>query len=208
LFTLCYYKMSITQKILPYFPLSVFLLPGEDHPLRIFEPRYIQLIEKAREEGCTFAIPFVKDDQIQNFGCEVKLQQVVAENPSGRMVVTVEGISLVKIESFNMQLDDKLYAGGTVNILPGPDNISDRKLIELIMSYSEHFDDTFLNSKDKSSLNLNDLLVALNLSSEEKYKFTTLEDHHQKELYLIKQMHFLKLLRKQEQLLGNDFGLN
>ena len=200
--------MSITQKILPYFPLSVFLLPGEDLPLRIFEPKYIQLIEEAREEGYTFAIPFVKDDQIQDFGCEVKLQQVVAENPSGRMVVTIEGVSLVKIESFTKHMDDKLYAGGTVNILPEPDIISDRKLIELITSYRAHFDDTFLDSKDKSSLNLNDLLIALNLSSEEKYKFITMEGHHQKELYLTKQMSFLKLLRKQEQLLGNDFGLN
>ena len=200
--------MSITQKILPYFPLSVFLLPGEDLPLRIFEPRYIQLIEEAREDGYTFAIPFVKDDQIQDFGCEVKLQQVVAENPSGRMVVTIEGVSLVKIEGISKQMDDKLYDRGTVIILPEPGFISNQKLIELIMSYREHFDETFLDSKDNSSLNLNDLVSALNLSSEEKYKFTTLVDHHQKEHYLIKQMHFLKLLRKQEQLLGNDFGLN
>lgn len=200
--------MSITKKILPYFPLRVFLLPGEDLPLRIFEPRYIQLIEEAREDGYTFAIPFVKDDQIQEYGCEVKLQQVVAENPSGRLVVTVEGVSLVRIESFRSQMEDKLYAGGIVNILPDPELIRDRNLIEMIMSYTEHYDTTFLASKDKSSLNLNDLLSALNLSSDEKYNFITIKNHHQKELYLRQQMDFLKLLRKQEQLLDNDFGLN
>lgn len=200
--------MSVKQKILPYFPLGVFLLPGEDIPLRIFEPRYIQLIEEAREEGYTFAIPFIKDDQIQEFGCEVKLQQVVAENPSGRMVVTIEGVSLVKIESFNEKMDEKLYSGGIVNVLPDPDIISDRSLIELIMSYTEHYDNNFLDTIDRSAINLNELLLALNLSSDEKYKFITLEDHHQKEKYLIKQIHFLKLLRKQEELLGNDFGLN
>src|SRR5210317_555201 len=97
--------MSKNPAILPYFPLSVFLFPGEDIPLRIFEPRYKQLIEDARTKGITFAIPFVIDQDIQEFGCEVRLKDVVAENPGGRMVITVESVAVVKIISFSKQIE-------------------------------------------------------------------------------------------------------
>ncbi len=72
-------------------------------PLRIFEPRYKQLIEDARSSGITFAIPFVIEQEIQEFGCEVRLKEVVAENPGGRMVITVESVAVVQILSFNKQ---------------------------------------------------------------------------------------------------------
>ncbi len=57
--------MDKKTEILPYFPLSVFLFPGEDIPLRIFEPRYRQLIEEVRETGESFVIPFVIGQEIQ-----------------------------------------------------------------------------------------------------------------------------------------------
>ena len=95
--------MKQKPEILPYFPLSVFLFPGEDMPLRIFEPRYQQLIEDARSFGITFAIPFVINQEIQEFGCEVRLKEVVAENPGGRMVITVESLSVVQILNYSKQ---------------------------------------------------------------------------------------------------------
>ncbi len=209
LFAIVVRTMNLNHHILPYFPLGVFLLPGEDIPLRIFEPRYIQLIDECKETGLTFAIPYVIDDQIQDYGCEVKLQQVVAENLSGRMVVTIEGISLVKIQSFNKKLDGKLYAGGEVSFLHEPDLVKDGALIALVMNYIEHFDNTFLDStNEQQSLNFYDLLVALNLSSEEKYTFIIMNSFKQKEQFLIKQINYLKLIRNQEQLLDNEFGLN
>src|SRR5210317_879905 len=92
--------MSKNPAILPYFPLSVFLFPGEDIPLRIFEPRYKQLIEDARTREITFAIPYVSGQEIKEFGCEVRLKDVVAENPGGRMVITIESLSIVRIVNF------------------------------------------------------------------------------------------------------------
>ena len=196
------------EKILPYFPLGVFLLPGEDIPLRIFEPRYIQLIEESREEGFTFAMPFVIEDQIQDYGCEVKLQQVVAENPSGRMVVTIEGVSLVHIESFSEHMLGKLYSGGKVNILPDPDIVTDKDLVDLVRRYREHFDDNFINDSGLHTGSLHIRTCPRNLSSEEKYKFITMNDITQKEKFLIEQIKYLMLIRQQEQMLGNEFGLN
>ncbi len=200
--------MSNSPDILPYFPLSVFLFPGEDIPLRIFEPRYKQLIEEARTTGITFAIPYVREKEIQELGCEVRLIDVVAESPGGRMVVTIESLSIVQIINFSGQLEGKLYAGGKVKRLPDADLIENSDLLGLINSYTDEFDSDFLKPCNRPAITHQDVIRALNLSSEEKFKFICLPDMVQKEVYLAGQLRYLKMIRNQESLLGNDFGLN
>lgn len=200
--------MDIKSDILPYFPLGVFLFPGEDMPLRIFEPRYMQLIEEIRTSGNTFAIPFVVGRDIQEYGCEVRLKEVVGENSGGRMVITVEAISLVQIVSFNKQLDGKLYAGGAIRRLPCSDMVESQELHEMIRDYIDQFDRNFLSCCKWSSATRQDVMKALNLSSQEKYRFVNMKDGRQIEEYLMGQINYLKMIRKQETLLGNDFGLN
>ncbi len=200
--------MELNPEILPFFPLGVFLFPGEDIPLRIFEPRYKQLIEDARTNNITFAIPYVIDQEVQEFGCEVRLKDVVAENPGGRMVITVESLALVQIFNISKQLEGKLYAGGAIMRLPCSDPIESQELIDLIENYAQNYDKEFLGCCDKSDITRQEVMKALNLSSEDKYKFVCMPDGDFKENYLAGQLRYLKMIRKQETLLGNDFGLN
>lgn len=194
--------------ILPYFPLSIFLFPGEDIPLHIFEPRYKQLIEDARTLGITFAIPFVIDQDIQEFGCEVRLKEVVAEKAGGRMVVVVESVSLVQIVSYHKKLEGKLYAGGSVHRMPCSDPVESEELLGLIENYMDQFDKDFLTVGAKSVFTRQEVMIALNLASEDKYRFICMPNTMQKEGYLAGQLRYLGMIRKQETLLGNDFGLN
>ena len=194
--------------ILPYFPLSVFLFPGEDIPLRIFEPRYKQLIDEARDLGITFAIPFVIDQEVQEFGCEVKLKDVVAEKEGGQMVIVVESVAIVEISSYNKQLDGKPYAGGNIRRIPCDDPVISTELMELITSYRDEFDQEFLSASSSTPVSRKDLIVALNLSSDEKFKFICMPDAEQREGFLTGQLRYLSMIRKQEALLGDDFGLN
>lgn len=196
------------KEMKPFFPLSVFLLPGEDIPLRIFEPRYLQLIEESKQEGYTFVIPYLKDDDISSTGCEVKLRQVVAETTHGKKVITVEAVSLVRIISFSKKAEGKLYPAGVVERIAPFGGISNRELMQLVIHYTDEYDQHFLEDADESNLCLLDIARALNLSSEDKYELINLEDVRLMEKFLINQMHYLMLIRKQEQLLGNDFGLN
>jgi hypothetical protein len=200
--------MDNKSEILPFFPLSVFLFPGEDIPLRIFEPRYMQLIEETRNSGNSFAIPYVIGEEMQEFGCEVRLKEVIGENSGGRMVITVEAISIVQIISVNEQFDGELYAGGTVKRLTSSDLIESNELFELIRSYIDQYDDSFLSCCKFSSITRQDVMKALNLSSEDKFKFAVMSNGSQKEGYLVGQIKYLKMIRKQEAQLGNDFGLN
>jgi Lon protease-like protein len=195
-------------EILPFFPLSLFLLPGEDIPLRIFEPRYRQLIEDARTTGITFAIPYVMERKIREFGCEVRLKEIVAENPGGRMVITVESVALVQVISYRRQLEGKLYAGGAVRRLPCCDPLESQELKSSISHYIENFDKDFLSGCSQGEITQQEVIKALNLPSEDKYRFICMTDGKLKEGYLEGQIRYLKMIRKQETLLGNDFGLN
>jgi Lon protease-like protein len=194
--------------ILPYFPLSIFLFPGEDIPLHIFEPRYKQLIEDARTLGITFAIPYVIDQDIQEFGCEVRLKEVVAEKVGGRMVIVVESVSVVQIVSYHKKLEGKLYAGGSVLRMPCSDPVESEELLGLIENYMDQFDKDFLTIGTKRVITRQEVMIALNLTSDDKYKFICMPDAKQKEGYLAGQLRYLGMIRKQETLLGNDFGLN
>lgn len=200
--------MDQRTEIVPFFPLSIFLFPGEDMPLNIFEPRYKQLIDEARTHGITFAIPFIIEKEIQEFGCEVRLKDVVAEKEGGNIVIVVESIAIVEISSYHKQLEGKLYAGGGISRIPCNDPIISIELMELITSYRDQFDKEFLSGFSNLPVTRKDLIIALNLSSDEKFKFICMPGAEQKEGFLAGQLRYLSLIRNQEALLGDDFGLN
>ena len=200
--------MEQQAEILPCFPLSIFLFPGEDQPLHIFEPRYKQLIDDARTRGITFAIPFLIDQEIQEFGCEVRLKDVVAEKEDGSMVIVVESLAIIEVSAYSKQLEGKLYAAGTIKRLLCDDPIISKDLLELIDSYRTKYDHEFLNSKQDAILSRKDVIIALNLPSDEKYKFICMSGTEQREGFLAGQLRYLSLIRRQEALLGEDFGLN
>ena len=92
--------MKNTQFIKPFFPLGIFLVPGEDSPVRIFEPKYLQLIEEVNRDESTFVIPYVNGERMTKFGCEVKIQQIIAESIHGNKVIVVESVGLVKVTGY------------------------------------------------------------------------------------------------------------
>ena len=155
-----------------------------------------------------FAIPFVIQQDIQGFGCEVRLKEVVAEKEGGSMVIVVESVSLVEIVSYDKQMEGKLYPGGYIHRIPCEDPVISSEVKHLISSYRKQFDQDFLSAYANKQISRKDLIVALNLSSDEKYRFICMPDDEQKENYLAGQLRYLSMIRSQEALLGDDFGLN
>lgn len=202
------YAMQQKPEIVPFFPLSVFLLPGEDVPLRIFEPRYKQLMEDVRANGITFVIPYLQGQEVQEFGSEVRLKEVLAENPGGRMVIAVQSVALVRVVNFSEKMDGKLYGGGAVLRIPCSEPVESPRLKDLIQQYTESFDHDFLSSCRNGNVTRQDVMRALNLPSDDKFRFISLRNGQEKESYLERQLRYLTMIRKQENLLGNDYGLN
>lgn len=196
------------DKMLPYFPLNISLLPGEDLPLRIFEPRYKQLINDCGEDAESFGIPYTRNSEMQSFGSEVKVKQIVATNSIGEMVIVVEGLSNFEVISFQDPLPGKLYSGGKIQLINNDQPVRDKELIKLILHYTKELDPEFLKHVSGNEILLNDVARALNLSSEDKFKFISYDDHPGRERFLFSQMHYLVKLREQENLLNNDYFLN
>ncbi|MEZ5071724.1 MAG: hypothetical protein R2751_12350 [Bacteroidales bacterium] len=202
--------MDHEREFHPFFPLSVFLLPGEDIPLRIFEPRYQQLMADIRETGRNFVVPYVHNGIIQAYGCEVRLKEVVAEHAGGRMVITVEALHVIEMTGYKELMPGKLYSGGSIRRLEPWLPLKNPDLQEMIREYAGAYDPAFLSCclSEVHLVTSLDLLKALNLSSEDKFKFMQMKDQAQKEEYLAGQMRYLHMIRKQETQLDSDFGLN
>ena len=74
------------------FPLGLVLLPTEQAPLHIFEPRYLELIGDCIAEESEFGILLADDiGEMREIGTRVSVIEVLERLPDGRMNVAVEG---------------------------------------------------------------------------------------------------------------------
>jgi hypothetical protein len=200
--------MSMNEKILPFFPLNISLLPGEDLPLRIFESRYKQLINECEVKNLSFGIPYVRNSKMQNFGSECKVKQVVATNSRGEMVIVAEGIAIFEVLSFQDSMPDKLYGGGKIRLFDPDKELKNPELLGLLIKYTDFMDPDFLKNVKGNEIRVYDIAKALNLSSEDKHQLISLQVQQKQEQYLIGQIKCLSKLREQEKLLKNDYFLN
>jgi hypothetical protein len=99
---------------LPLFPLSLVVYPGEEVRLHIFEARYRQLIEECLEEGTTFGIPVVIDQQAKQIATELEVLSMDRKHQGGEMDVSTRGLHRIDIQEFFRVSPGKLYPGGMV----------------------------------------------------------------------------------------------
>jgi Lon protease-like protein len=198
----------IKDKNISFFPLNISLLPGEDIPLKVFEPKYKQLINECLKDKKSFGIPFTKGSETLLFGSEVKIKQMVAKNSKGEMVITVEAIANFEITSFKDPAPGKLYSTGHIIYLDTNQIIKHPDLLRMLIYYTDNLDPQFLSGVKGNDILQTDLAKALNLSSEDKNRFISLKDASTKDLFLFAQMNYLLKLREQEDLLNNDYYLN
>lgn len=120
--------MSMTTfAAMPVFPLSATALPGGILPLRIFEPRYLDMVRdclrqpKNNEESQGFVIslvppnPFYLDEKALPYrvGSLVKIMDW-DPLPDGLLGIVVQGESKVQLEQFRFQSNGLLLATATV----------------------------------------------------------------------------------------------
>jgi Lon protease-like protein len=74
------------------FPLAVVLLPTEQAPLHIFEPRYVELIGECIDEETEFGIILADDEgEMREVGTRAAVIEVLARLPDGSLNIAVEG---------------------------------------------------------------------------------------------------------------------
>src|SRR5690606_16359318 len=96
----------------PLFPLNILLLPGEQVPLHIFEPRYRQLFDDAQKNDLPFGLPFLDESKDQNLVSVCVLNQVTKSYNGGEIDVIIECRGLFDLYSQEDRFAGKLYPSG------------------------------------------------------------------------------------------------
>jgi Lon protease-like protein len=105
--------------LIPIFPLSIVVYPGEQLNLHIFEPRYRQLINECFTAKKPFGMPAVINDKINEMGTLVHVKEISQVYEDGKMDIKTEGLQVFRMLEIINDLPDKLYSGAIVNY---PDN--------------------------------------------------------------------------------------
>lgn len=195
---------------LPFFPLNIFLLPGEQLPLHVFEPRYRQLFKEAEEDGIKFGLPFEDKEHQRGFVSICRLVKVVKRYETGESDVIIEAIDVAELKDYEPVYLTKLYPGGfatpwSSNHLrsqPAPD------LVEAFRQYIWLKFGTKPQAEHIANYRLLDVAASIVMSNEDKVKFLLTTEEDQLHAFLVQTVRYLNLLLTQEGSTENGIILN
>ena len=104
------------------FPLGLVLLPTEQVPLHIFEPRYRELIGETLETGLPFGIVYADDDGLRRIGTLATVTEVVERFDDGRLNVVVEGSTRFRLVELT---EGRSFATGKIEAVDDQDDPAD-----------------------------------------------------------------------------------
>ena len=195
---------------IPLFPLNIFLLPGEQLPLHIFEPRYRQLFDEAENEGIEFGLPFEDDEQEGHFVSICTLLRVTKRYESGESDVIIEAKRVASLKEFESVFEGKLYPGGMVAPVT-TDTLDERPSDDLMGEFQRYIELRYGTKPLISNLKnyrLGDLAASTALSNSDKVKLLNFRDTARQDRYLLQSIQYLNLLLDQERSFENGFILN
>jgi len=117
---------------IPLFPLNVVLLPGADLPLHIFEPRYLEMVNRCLKEKTVFGILLALPKGVARVGCTAEIIEVVKPYEDETMDILTIGRERFRVIEF---FEENPLAEGHVDYLEDRDAPANpslrRELIEL-----------------------------------------------------------------------------
>lgn len=164
---------SPSARRLPIFPLNTVLFPGGPLPLRIFEPRYVQMVRDCTANDSEFGVCLIVEGEegstptsTVQIGTTARIVDFYSLE-DGLLGITARGDRRFKIETVNVQHDGLIV--GEVSGLPEDDDqaVADEhlllaqvaeRLLEQIDGLYPNVDKTLLNNAGWVSNRLGELL--------------------------------------------------
>ena len=168
------------------FPLRIFLLPGEQTTLHIYEPRYLQLINECNQSGNYFGIPFQGKTTLSEFGSLVKIIQILKNYENGELDILVECNQNFKINQFEAKKENKLYPSGTISLIKDISFNPEKILLEQVSLYLQLLLDKDITNELSELLSEKNIINVVNLSDDEKIKFLRYNNERKNEFMLRK----------------------
>jgi len=180
---------------IPIFPLSVVVYPGEALNLHIFEPRYKQLINECYTEKKMFGIPAVIENELQDFGTLMTVNEITTVHDNGELDIKTEGDKVFRILEVIKEIPNKMYSGAIVNY---PINYEQgsaevmRRVLNSIHELHRLLNVTKDFKKTDKELRSYDVAHHIGLSLQEEYELLNLLSERQRQEYL--RRHLTKVL--------------
>jgi Lon protease-like protein len=117
---------------IPLFPLNVVLLPGADLPLHIFEPRYLEMVDRRLKEKSEFGVLLALPKGVARVGCTAEIIEVAKRHEDETMDILTVGRERFRVIDF---FEENPLAEGQVDYLEDRDTATNpsmrRELLEL-----------------------------------------------------------------------------
>ncbi|MDZ4664410.1 MAG: LON peptidase substrate-binding domain-containing protein [Bacteroidota bacterium] len=197
--------MTSNQLTLPAFPLKTILLPGEATKLHIFEDRYKELVQDCLDNDASFAIPFFENGKMSNYGCEVKIKNVVKEYADGKKDILIECVRILTIIEYSETLSPKLYGAVLIEFEKENTVITNSNLQDAIIHYFSTVQNKMIDYDTLSKLSVYNIAASLQLTAQEKLELVA---SHNKQAVLLNQIKFITHIVNAEQQLNNKFMFN
>jgi ATP-dependent Lon protease len=82
---------------IPLFPLNVVLLPGADLPLHIFEPRYLDMVNRCLKEKSVFGMLLALPKGVARVGCTAEILEVAKHEEDDTLDILTVGRSPFRV---------------------------------------------------------------------------------------------------------------
>ena len=200
--------MKSENKHIGLFSLRIFLLPGEQTTLHIYEPRYLQLIMECIESGFSFGIPYQGKTTLTEYGSLVRIKQILKTYDNGELDILVECKQNFKINHYEGQTEGKLYPGGTITPLRSIEHPLNVELVQSIGTYLDLLHGEGLNDEVHEVLGIKNIVNMLNLKDDDKLRFMKITDEQKQNDFLLRKTRYLTILLEQERKVDQNFYLN
>jgi uncharacterized protein len=201
--------MSTPIQYLPMFPLGIFMLPHEQIPLHIFEPRFKQLFDDLAQGDTRFGLPITEPDGA-NLVSICKLNEVTKQKDNGERDVIIECIQVAELFRIDDQMSGKLYPGGEVGSLIEFDmnTTASVEVLELFADYIELRFGRRPKLIEIKNYSLTDVAACLALSNENKVRFAKAKNVKAQQKMIVGLIEYLRFLFYQETKTENGIILN
>ncbi len=199
--------MKNKENTIGLFPLRIFLLPGDQTTLHIYEPRYLQLVNECLEQDICFGIPYQGKTTLSEYGSMVRILQVLKYYENGELDILVECDQNFKINQFEAKKEDKLYPAGTISTIRENIFNPNEGLKKEVSTYLKALLDKDVSNELNDLLSFKSIINVMNLTDDEKVKFLKYNNDKRND-FLLRKVRFMQILLNQEKQVEQNFYLN
>lgn len=197
--------------IIPIFPLSLVVFPGEALNLHIFEDRYKELVNDSLSSHIRFGIPAYINGTLCEFGTEVELVSVERVYAGGEMDVKTKGMRVFKMNKVVNPMEGKLYSGAQVSWVEQVNN-GDEAFREDIWDLLQELHHVLKVQKEElnnaSEVDTFKLAHFVGLSLEKEYELLCMRSERDRQLMVLQHLRNILPVAKETELLRERVKAN